>query len=207
MKRRFSMAAIRLDKSKTALLMADFHADGMEQNPIVKERHTLERAREVLDAAWNAGVFVAYIVVNFRPGYPEVSDRNKTFSARKASGQAPVADPVSLIHASVRPQEREPIIVKHRVSAFYGTDLEMILRAQGIDTLILMGHATSGVILSTVRYTADADYQLIVVEDGCADRDPEVHRLLMEKVFPRQATVVSSRDMLEMLAALQASPV
>ena len=53
-----------------------------------------------------------------------------------------------------------------------------------------MGHATSGVILSTVRLAADLDYNLIVVEDGCADRDPEVHQLLMEKVFPRQGTVV-----------------
>ena len=77
----------------------------------------------------------------------------------------------------------------------------MILRAHNIETLILMGHATSGVILSTVRLAADLDYHLIVVEDGCADRDPEVHQLLMEKVFPRQATVVSSKDLVAALAA------
>jgi nicotinamidase-related amidase len=78
----------------------------------------------------------------------------------------------------------------------------MILRAHNIETLILMGHATSGVILSTVRLAVDLDYQLIVVEDGCADRDPEVHKLLMEKVFPRQATVVSSKEMVEAVAGL-----
>ena len=78
----------------------------------------------------------------------------------------------------------------------------MILRAHNIETLILMGHATSGVILSTVRLAADLDYHLIVVEDGCADRDPEVHKLLMEKVFPRQGTVVSAKDMVQALAAL-----
>ena len=49
-----------------------------------------------------------------------------------------------------------------------------------------MGHATSGVILSTVRLAADLDYHVIVVEDGCADRDPDVHTLLMEKVFPHK---------------------
>ena len=75
----------------------------------------------------------------------------------------------------------------------------MMLRAQGRDTLILMGHATSGVILSTVRYAADADYRLIVVEDGCADRDPQVHDLLMEKVFPRQATVATAQDVVRAL--------
>jgi len=53
-----------------------------------------------------------------------------------------------------------------------------------------------------VRLAADLDYHLIVVEDGCADRDPEVHKLLMEKVFPRQGTVVSAKTMVEALAAL-----
>ena len=75
----------------------------------------------------------------------------------------------------------------------------MILRAHDIDTLILMGHTTSGVILSTVRYGADADYGLIVVEEGCADRDPEVHQLLMQKVVPRQAVVASSQDVVRAL--------
>jgi nicotinamidase-related amidase len=69
------------------------------------------------------------------------------------------------------------------------------------ETLILMGHATSGVILSTVRLAADLDYHVIVVEDGCADRDPDVHTLLMEKVFPRQATVVSAAEMVAALGA------
>jgi nicotinamidase-related amidase len=194
------MAEVNLDKTRTALLMADFHADSMGVNPIVQERHTFDRAKEVLDAARNAGVLVAYIVVNFRQGYPEISDNNKTFSVRKTSGQTPAADPVSLIQPSVLPQEGEPVIVKHRVNAFFGTDLEMVLRAGNIDTLVLMGHATSGVILSTVRYAADADYQLVVVEDGCADQDPEVHQLLMEKVFPRQATVANSQEVVAALS-------
>ena len=94
----------------------------------------------------------------------------------------------------------DPIIVKHRVNAFFGTDLDMMLRSQNRDTLILMGHATSGVILSTVRYAADADYRIIVVEDGCVDRDTEVHTMLMEKVFPRQATVASAADVARALA-------
>ena len=194
------MADLQIDKGRTALLMADFHRDSMGENPVVQQRGTFDRAREVLSAARAAGVYVAYIVVNFRPGYPEVSDANLTFSARKSSGVEPVSDPADLIDPSVPPRAGEPIVVKHRVGAFYGTDLDMILRAQGRDTIIMMGHATSGVILSTVRYAADADYRLIVVEDGCADRDEEVHSLLMEKVFPRQATVVSAADMVRALA-------
>jgi len=196
------MAEITLDKSKTMLLMADFSISGIGQNPIAKERHTLERAREVLDAARHAGVYVGYCVSHFRPGFPEVSDRNKTRAARRDSGEVLPADPAMLIHPAVQPRQGEPVIAKHRTSAFSGSAFEMILRAHNIETLILMGHATSGVILSTVRLAADLDYQLIVVEDGCADRDPEVHRVLMEKVFPRQATVVSCREMVQALSAL-----
>src|SRR5919106_6316725 len=200
--RRLVMVEMNLDKSNTMLLMADFSTTGIGQNPIATERHTLERAREVLDVARNAGIFISYCISHFRPGFPEVSDRNKTRAARRDSGEVLPADPAALIHPSVLPQEGEPVIAKHRTSAFSGSAFEMILRAHNIETLILMGHATSGVILSTVRLAADLDYHLIVVEDGCADRDPEVHTLLMEKVFPRQGTVVSTKDMVEALAAL-----
>jgi len=196
------MAEIKLEKSKAMLLMADFTAGNMGQNPVVEERHTLERAREVLDAAREAGIFVAYCVSHFRLAYPEIPASNNPRSALRASGQVPAADPATLIHPSVLPREGEPVIAKHRTSAFSGSAFETILRAQGIETIILMGHATSGVILSTVRLAADLDYRLVVVEDGCADRDPEVHKLLMEKVFPRQASVVSSKEMEEALAAL-----
>jgi nicotinamidase-related amidase len=196
------MADINLDKGKTMLLMADFSTTGMGQNPLVQERQTLERAREVLDAARKAGVFVGYCISHFRPGFPEVSDRNTTRAARRDAGEVLPADPAALILPAVQPQAGEPVIAKHRTSAFSGSAFEMILRAHNIETLILMGHATSGVILSTVRLAADLDYRLIVVEDGCADRDPEVHRLLMEKVFPRQASVVRAKDLVAALAAL-----
>jgi nicotinamidase-related amidase len=65
------------------------------------------------------------------------------------------------------------------------------LAARGIDTLVLAGVATSGVVLSTLRDAADRDYRLFVLSDVCADMDPEVHRVLMEKIFPRQADVIA----------------
>ena len=76
-----------------------------------------------------------------------------------------------------------------RVSAFAGSDLEVILRSLRIDTLVLTGIATSGVVLSTLREAADKDYGLVVLSDACLDADPEVQRVLIEKLFPRQADV------------------
>ena len=196
------MVEINLNKETTMLLMADFATTGIGDNPIAQERHTLERAKEVLDAARTAGIFVGYCISHFRPGYPEVSDRDANRAARRDSGEVLPTDPAALIHDAVKPQEGEPVIAKHRTSAFSGSSFDMVLRSKNVETLILMGHSTSGVILSTVRLAADLDYHLIVVEDGCADRDEEVHDVLMRKVFPRQGTVVSSGEMVEALAAL-----
>ena len=109
------------------------------------------------------------------------------------------------------------MVTKRRVDAFATTDLETVLKARDVTTLVLLGIATSGVVLSTVRWAADADYDMVVlstvrwaadadydmvvVADCCADADEEVHRLLIEKVFPRQATVVDSADLLRALGS------
>jgi len=137
----------------------------------------------------------------FRPGYVEISERNKTFRERKHSGQPAVADPLQLIHPAVQPAAGEVVVGKHRVNALYGTDLDLILRANNLNTLIILGYATSGVVLSTVRYAADADYRLVVVEDCCADQDPEVHNFLTQRIFPRQAEVVSAEEVIQALQA------
>lgn len=78
-----------------------------------------------------------------------------------------------------------------RISAFTGSDLEVVLRSRNITDLVLAGISTSGVVLSTVRQAADRDYRLTVLSTACADADREVHRVLVEKVFPRQAAVLT----------------
>jgi len=93
--------------------------------------------------------------------------------------------------------EAATVVTKKRVSAFTGSDLEVLLRANGIRHLVLCGIATSGVVLSTLREAADKDYQVTVLSDLCADMDAEVHRVLLEKVFPRQAAVVTTAEWID----------
>jgi hypothetical protein len=95
-----------------------------------------------------------------------------------------LAGPASAIHAAVAPQDDHIMVTKHRVGAFAGTDLDMILRAKDIATLILFRISTSGVVLSTVRHAAAADYRLIVIKDCCADGDPGSPCLLAEQSVP-----------------------
>src|SRR5262249_52942745 len=101
------------------------------------------------------------------------------------------------IHPAVAPQPGDITVTKKRVGAFAGSDLEMILRAKDVETLVILGIATSGVVLTTVRHAFDLDYRLIVLKHACADLDPEVHRVLTEKVFARGATVVTVDDFVQ----------
>jgi len=149
----------------------------------------LDRLADAIAAARAASVPVVYVVVGFRAGHPEISARNKTFGAIAASGAYAEGDPAARIHAAVAPQPGDPVVTKRRVSAFAGSDLDVLLRGLGVTTLVLAGIATSGVVLSTVRQAADLDFGLVVLSDGCLDADPQVHAVLTEKVFARQADV------------------
>ena len=160
----------------------------------------LSRLATAIAAARGAGVVVGYVTVAFRPGYPEVSDRNKSFAAIAGSGRFTDGDPGSQIPAAVAPAPGEAVVIKRRVSAFAGSDLDVLLRARGADHLVLAGIATSGVVLSTLRQAADLDYRLTVLADGCLDADPEVHQVLLGKVFPRQAEVTTIADWAASLA-------
>ena len=153
----------------------------------------LAHVSTAIAAARAASIPVIYVVVTFRPGYPEISPRNKSFSAIKQQ-QSPLqaAMTATEIHPAITPQPADIVVTKRRVSAFSGSDLEVVLRAQGIAHLVLCGIATSGVVLSTLREAADKDYQLTVLSDCCVDSDEEVQRVLLSKVFPRQAEVVTT---------------
>jgi nicotinamidase-related amidase len=184
-----------LNDTSTALLVMDYQNDMLDHLGEKKETF-LERAIAVLSAAREAHLTIAYVVVRFREGYPEISPRNSSFASLRQTGRLQEGTPGAEIHASVSPLAGESVVTKRRVGAFSTTDLETILRAHDIKRLIMMGIATSGVVLSTVRWAADMDYEMVVVEDCCFDRDEEVHRVLTQKVFPRQASVVSAQEII-----------
>jgi nicotinamidase-related amidase len=177
----------------TALLVMDVQNGIVDRVPDVADSllTTLGRAT---GAARSRGIPVIYVRVAFRPGTADVSPRNKAFAAIAASAPLLFDDPVTQIHPAVAPAPQDVVVVKKRVSAFTGSDLDVVLRSLDASSLVLTGIATSGVVLSTLRQAADLDYRLTVLSDGCADADPEVHRVLLEKVFPRQADVVTTEE-------------
>ena len=192
---------LAIDRGRTAVLIMDYENQILGMLPEKTQTAVLDNASAIVKEARLAHLPIIYVVVRFRDGYPEVSRQNKRFASLKESGRLREGTPGAEIHARVAPQPGDIVVTKRRVGAFSTTDLESILRANNISTLAMFGISTSGVVLSTVRWAADMDYQLVVVSDASADMDDEVHRVLTEKVFPWQATVVSTHEFVKALAA------
>jgi nicotinamidase-related amidase len=181
-----------------ALLVMDLQ-NGIVERIAEHSDTLLATLADTVAAARSAEIPVIYVRVAFRTGTPEVSSRNLSFSALAGSRAMGESDPATQIHPGVAPQPGEITVTKRRVSAFAGSDLDVVLRSLEVDSLVLTGIATSGVVLSTLRQAADLDFKLTVLRDGCADADPEVHGLLMDKVFPRQAAVLSAAEWIDQL--------
>lgn len=153
--------------------------------------HGIARA---LSAARQAGMPVIYVVVGFRPGYPEVHPDNQAFMNMKKLNVG-LDDPDNYtVPDSIGPKGDDLMVIKKRFSAFTGSGLDLILRSRQIRHLVLAGISTSGVVLSTLREASDKDYRITVLADGCADKDETVHQMLLERIFPRQARLTTIED-------------
>jgi nicotinamidase-related amidase len=188
-----------LDPERSALLSMDLQTGIV--SVYVKDDELLARAASLIAQGRSAGLTIIHVKVGFRPDVPEASPRNRFLSAVKASPrhQQFFQGESGAIHQALSPAADDLVVTKSRVSAFAGTDLELLLRAHDITTLVMFGVATSGVVLSTLLAAFDADYEIIVIKDCCADLDAELHSVLFEKFFPRLATVVTAAEFHEML--------
>lgn len=180
-----------LDPARTALLVMDYQPGIVGRLPDPDGQLAL--AREAIDLFRGAGAHVGYVRVAFADsdleGIPETS---RMGALGKAAGDALHADsPDTQIHDDVAPQEGDIVVRKVRVGAFSTTDLAEQLAERGADTIVLAGISTSGVVLSTVRDGHDRDFRVLVLSDASADPDQEVHEFLTERIFPRQAEVLT----------------
>jgi nicotinamidase-related amidase len=188
-----------LDLKRAALLSLDLQAGVV--SIYVKDEGFIPRVAGMIERGRGAGLTIVHVKVGFRPSVPEANPRNRFLSAVKASPrhQEFFQGESGAIHPALTPAAGDLVVTKSRISAFAGTDLDLLLRARGIDTLILFGVATSGVVLSTFLVAVDSDYEVLVIKDCCADLEAELHEILLEKHFPRFGTVVSASEFQKML--------
>jgi nicotinamidase-related amidase len=192
-------APVPIDPRRTALLVMDYQQAVVA---MIEESDALvARAAEAIDLVRRHGGHIGYVRVAFTAADLQGIPPTSSMGARIAAGPQAFMDdsPTTQIDARVAPRNDDIIVRKTRVGAFSTTDLAQQLAGRGVDTLILAGISTSGVVLSTVRDASDHDYRLFVLADATADRDRAVHACLMEKVFPRQAQVVTVAELESLL--------
>lgn len=188
-----AVSELNLDPSSTALLIMDLQPSITSMLP--DPDAFIGRLLDARAAARDAGLTVAYVRVGIsKEEAAQVPESNIRFHQASASGRMDADAPHTQVDPRIAPADGEIVVRKRRVGALGTTDLDEQLRSRGIDTLVLTGISTSGVVLTTLRDAADRDYRLVVLADGCFDSDDEVHRVLTEKIFPRQAQVVSVAD-------------
>jgi nicotinamidase-related amidase len=184
-----------INPASAALLVMDY------QNGIIDRVDNGDElvaiARNLIRSFREHGGTVGYVRVAFAQGdwdgVPETS-----YMAKRVKGYGDalsVDNPSTQIPQEIAPQEGDIVVIKKRVGPFGTTDLHDQLQARGIDTLVLAGISTSGVVLSTVRDAHDRDYRVIVLEDACADPDREVHDFLTQRIFPHQVEVTGVRSL------------
>jgi nicotinamidase-related amidase len=190
-----------IDPGRTALLVMDYQAGILDRLPGADDLVAL--AAETISLVRGRGAQVGFVRVAFEDADYDAIPPTSMMGARVASaGRAfHAGSPVTAIHQQVAPEPGDIVVRKTRVGAFSTTDLDKQLRDRGVDTLLLAGLSTSGVVLSTVRDAHDRDYRVFVLADLTADPEPEVHEFLTGKIFPRQAYVITTPDLAALLAS------
>lgn len=190
----------KLDPARTALLVMDYQPGIL--NRVEDPDALAAKARTAIDTMREAGATIGYVRVAFTEAELAAMPDSAGMSRVKTmpAGSMDADSPATQVDERVAPADGDIVVRKVRVGAFGTTDLDEQLRSRGVDTLVLAGISTSGVLLSTVRDGYDRDYRLFVLADASGDPEPGNHEALIGKIFPRQAEVIEVADLQALLA-------
>lgn len=141
----------------------------------VRERGVLANTKAAIAAARAAGAGIGYVRVGFSDDYREAPEASPIFSGARKNGIFKLGSWGTEVHPAIAPEAGDFDIVKHRVSPFYATSLEAILRANKIERIVMCGVSTNGVVHSGAREAHDRDYEVVILEDCCAGVTADEH--------------------------------
>jgi nicotinamidase-related amidase len=179
-----------IDPVRTAFVTMDVQPGILALAGITDEPGFLAAISRGIDEARGRGARIAFVRCAFtEQDYAAVPGHNRMFASIASARLVPEDDASAAIHPAIAPHHGDIVVTKTRSGAFSTTELARMLGRE-IDTLVLCGVSTSGVVLSTVREASDADYRTLVLRDGCADPRTTVHQVLLDAVIPLQADVI-----------------
>lgn len=155
------------------------HPDGPSgkspMGALVVSRNILPLTAAAIAKARAAGVMIGFVRVGFSADYKECPPNSPVFSPARQNGLFKLGAWGSEIHPDLPAKPEDMQVVKQRVSPFYSTNLEVQLRACGIERIYCSGVSTQAVVQATVRDGHDRDYEMIVLEDCCAAHSEAEH--------------------------------
>jgi nicotinamidase-related amidase len=186
---------------KTAFIGLDYifdivHPDGKlsRSSGQARERSVLANANRALRISRDKGWLTALVKVGFAPGYVNQPKNSPFFGGAQKAGALELGTKGTEFHPDLDADLADVIVVKPRVSAFYGTDLESVLRPNKIERLILAGVSTAWAVQATARDAHDRDYEVIIAEDACAAASEEEHQASM-RLLTQIAKVIKVADL------------
>ena len=159
----------------------------------VQQRGTLASTAAAIARARVACVGIGYVRVGFSDDYRECPPASPIFSAARKNGVFKLGTWGTEVHSDLAPQPQDFDIVKHRVSPFYATSLDAILRANAIERIVMCGVSTNGVVHSGAREAHDRDYEVVILEDCCAGVSAAEHENAIA-CLARFATILPSTE-------------
>jgi len=171
--------------SENALLLIDFineivHPDGKISGKGYADfdaRHgALNRVAELLRQARNKGIAVIHVGVGFSPDYREQPENSPVFGGARKFGVLQLSTWGTEFHTKAAPLASEATLTKHRVSAFFGTPLELLLYTYGVRNVFVAGCATDMAVQAAVRDAHDRDFACSVIGDCCIAANDEDHQ-------------------------------
>jgi nicotinamidase-related amidase len=214
-------APLTIDLDRTALIIIDMQRDFLEPggfgaalgNDVSQLKSAVGPIRAVLDAARGSGM----LVIHTREGHrPDLSDApplkvERGDPALRIGADGPMGrilvrgEAGHDIIAELYPAAGEPVIDKPGKGAFYQTDLELLLKNRGIETLLVCGVTTEVCVNTTVREANDRGFRCIVLSDCCASYFPEFHAAGLAMIKAQGGIfgwVSASRDVLSAMNSL-----
>jgi nicotinamidase-related amidase len=191
---------VQLERS--ALLIIDLENEivhGKLAFPGAEELHKtmLANCRRLLDAARAKNVPVIYTRIAFRPSYVDASPHAPVVKVPHLRGLLVVDTWSTEIIDELKPLPDEVIITKKRTSAFFATELDLILRKLNVHSLVLTGSATNRAVEGTARDAHALDYDVSIVRDATAPQKTEFHEPTLRSLADFVAEIVATDDVLE----------
>jgi nicotinamidase-related amidase len=199
-----------VDPAHTAIVVVDVQndyatpdgVDAQANRPLQNRESMIAAIKLLLEEGRRAGALPVYIQNTLLPGRKSDSPaRLRSQMKFWENLEDPEALPQSVVEGTwgqqvideLAPHDGDIVVKKHRSSAFIGTDLDMILRSNGIKTVLVTGLSTEACVESTARDALFFDYYTVLVEDGVSSWNQELHHAAL-KILRAQFDVFTSRE-------------